>query len=74
MVVSSGTVHYGYGYKSGSTLSYKYLDFPELDKVDSAKLTDFEVKKVYELTVTSPEFNHAGFHVYVDAKAGKFIS
>ena len=75
MTVAAGTLNInGYKCNVGSTISYSSLDYPELEKADSATLTEYEGKKVYEIQV-SPVDNtsYLVFKIYIDATTWEFI-
>ena len=57
---------------SGSKLRYSTCGYPELDPVNSAELTDYEGKKVYQLTTGTAE-GHSTFDIYIDAKTGEIL-
>ncbi|MCL2115946.1 MAG: PepSY domain-containing protein [Methanobrevibacter sp.] len=76
MVVAYGYLTHGsadgHGHGRGSVSTYSHSGYPPLDKVDSAKLTDFEGKKVYEVEAKFTG-QKVSVYVYIDAVTGKFI-
>jgi hypothetical protein len=73
IVIASGSMSHGVGHShgAGSVFTYSHLGYPKLDKVDSAKLTDFEGKKVYEFKISLG--HNVMANAYIDAKTGELI-
>ena len=76
ITIASGSLRLSGGsvFLEGSTFPYSLLGYPELEKADSATLTVYEGKKVYEIKVSPVKSNsHVVFQIYIDATTWEFI-